>query len=997
MSFSPDRWQQIDALFEAALDQAPDARSAFLDEACADDETLRREVEALLDASAQADAFLEPDQPGLTEPLWAALAAEMVAAEETGIVKELGSYRLREPLGQGGMSTVYLADRADGAFEQQVAVKLMRAGRSGPQLAARFRTERQILASLNHPHIARVFDGGMAEDGRPYLVMEYIDGVPIDAYCDQQRLSVDERLRLFQDVCGAVHFAHRNLVVHRDLKPSNILVTADGTVKLLDFGIAKLLDASGDGEALTQTGARWMTPEYAAPEQIRGEAITTATDVYQLSVVLYELLTGRRPFQVTGHSTFEIEKAVCEEAPARPSTAVTKTQKITTGTTTETLTPEAISRARKTEILALRKTLSGDLDAIVLKALRKEPEARYASAEAFVEDIKRYLSGLPVEAQHGSTSYRVRKFVQRNRGAVLAAAAFAVLLLGYAITATVQANRIAEERDRAQAESEKAAYVKDFLIDLFEAADPNQAQGRSLSVREMLDVAAADAVTGLDEQPELQAEVFEAMGQVYRRLAVLDSAQVFLERALRLRQTYQPTEDLLLASSHHSLGLLTRDRGNLAAADSLLAHALDIRQRLVSGPDSITAGMLKDRAYIQRRLGKTSEARASIEQGLAMQYALLGDPHIAIAEALYNLAAILREEGDYDEAERVQRQSLAMVRELVDGPHPGISGNLNNLAIILSRKGEHGEAAALYGEAAAINQQLYGEAHPEVATTLSNQASALVEIGRYAEADTLYQQALAMLQQQLGPAHHRLGTVREHMGALERRRQHLDAAAAHYRAALDMHREGLGEQNGTVANTLSAYGLVVYEQGRLDEAEALLHESLAIREAVSGRDHPRAGTALHNLGLVYAARSEFAIADSLFHEALDVYTTAYGTDHERLAEPLLQIGALRMQQDRPDAAEPFLRDALQRLEHAPYERPWRIGAAQSALGACLQAMGQYDEAETLLLTSYATFQEEPDTPSQMLVTTQARLAALYEAWGKPDEAARYQALLRDAA
>src|SRR5690606_5561964 len=277
MSVSPDRWQQIDALFEAALDVPTDDRSTFLDAACADDPALRHEVEARPAASHDAEAFLEPDQTGLTEPLWAALAAEMVADEKTtGEAEQVGIYRIREPVGRGGMSTVYLAERADGTFEQQVALKLMRAVPGRHDLEARFRAERQILASLNHPHIARVFDGGMAEDGRPYLVMEYIEGAPIDAYCDQRRLPVRERLRLFQKVAEAVHFAHRSLVVHRDLKPSNILVTNDGSVKLLDFGIAKLLDPEGDREAVTRTGNRWMTPEYAAPEQVRGEAITTA-------------------------------------------------------------------------------------------------------------------------------------------------------------------------------------------------------------------------------------------------------------------------------------------------------------------------------------------------------------------------------------------------------------------------------------------------------------------------------------------------------------------------------------------------------------------------------------------------------------------------------------------------------------------------------------------------------------------------------------------------
>ena len=409
---TPRRWQQIEALFEAVLEEAPEDRTAFLADACGDDQALREEVEALLEADAQGGDFLHEVGERLFTPTTPALP------------ERIGIYAVDARIGQGGMGTVYRAHRADGAYEQEVAIKVLKQP-DHAEHTQRFLAERQILARLSHPHIARLLDGGLTDAGQPYLVMEYVDGQPLTTYCDERRLSINERLALFCTVCDAVQYAHRNLVVHRDLKPSNILVTADGKVKLLDFGIAKLLDpdpgAFGQAMPVTKTGLQVLTPEYASPEQVTAAPITTASDVYQLGILLYELLTGQRPYRLPSRLAHEVVRVILEEEPTRPSTAVTRTAE----TGTRRATPDQ-----------LRRRLSGDLDVIVLAALRKEPERRYSSAEALAADVQRHLEGMPVEAHAESTLYRLHKFMGRHRWAVAAVLAFVMLLTAYGGTAT---------------------------------------------------------------------------------------------------------------------------------------------------------------------------------------------------------------------------------------------------------------------------------------------------------------------------------------------------------------------------------------------------------------------------------------------------------------------------------------------------------------------------------------------------------------------------------
>ncbi|MDX1546008.1 MAG: serine/threonine-protein kinase, partial [Rhodothermales bacterium] len=691
-----DRWQDVEALFAEALRRSPDGRSALLHEIAGRDPALADEVASLLAAHDGADGFFDGLAGGFLVPLAARLAGSAPSVPE-----RVGPYRVLGEVGRGGMSVVYRAGRADGQFEQEVALKFIRRGVDGSEQVRRFLAERQILASLNHPHIARLYDGGVLDDGRPYFVMEFVDGRPIDRYCDAARLRLDARLRLVLTVLDAVAYAHRNLVVHRDLKPSNILVTAEGVPKLLDFGIAKLLDDDAES-TLTQTGSRWMTPEYAAPEQVRGERVTTATDVYQLGVMLYRLCTGHRPYRLAGSSTYEVERAVCEEEPTRPSLVVGQTEEVRQGTATLRITPEGVSASRSTDEPALRRILAGDLDAIVLKALRKAPEERYASVEALADDLRAFLDGRPVEARRGSAAYRARKFVRRHRWGLSVAASIALLLVGYAVTATLQARQIARERDRAQQEQAKARQVTDFLLGLFETADPNRALGEAVTARELLDRGAARVRRELQAQPAVLAQALETIGQVYEKLGLYGEAQAQLEAALALRPPDQASsseraeglhalavvlhragrfadaearlrEALALwdavpearagrARSLHLLGALRKEQDDFAAAETLLGDALAIQQALGEPARLDAARTLRTLAGLRHDLGDTAAADSLYHAALTLQRQGLGADHLEVAETL-NLLAVLREDqGRFDEAERFYGETLAMYR-----------------------------------------------------------------------------------------------------------------------------------------------------------------------------------------------------------------------------------------------------------------------------------------------------------------------------------------------
>ncbi|NBB72204.1 MAG: protein kinase [Bacteroidetes bacterium] len=659
-----NRWHQIETLFEAALQQPPDERADWLADHC-DDPALRADVERLLDAHERTGGILD---------------APLYPSEAPAADRRIGAYRTERLLGRGGMGRVYLATRADGQFEQHVALKLLQAGFPSEERAQRFRAERQILATLSHPHIAQLFDGGVTEDGQPYFVMEYVDGQPIDAYCDAHRLPIDARLRLFLDVCAAVQYAHRNLIVHRDLKPSNIFVTEAGTVKLLDFGIAKLLDADRMPGAApqTRTGVLPMTPEYASPEQVRDGAITTASDVYQLGVVLYELLTGQRPYNVRDRSPSEVERVICDEMPTRPSTAVTDAPSDTMDA------PASPDR--------LRKTLRGDLDTIVMKALRKEPDRRYASAEQLADDLQRYLNDEPVTARADAWTYRTRKFVRRHRWSVATVAGFLVLLIGYALTVTWQARQIAQERDRAQIETMKAEHVKAFLIALFGNAWQNVGGSDSVAVRASLDSGVERLQQRLADQPEIRAEMMSAVAGVYLRLGDAAAAQPLLKGALATHRALEHPDEV--ASLLLELAEVAEQRSAPDRAEALYREALDIR-RTERGDQRIATAQVKNQlAQSLESHGRDSAAVALYAEAAPVYRRAMGDSHTQTAVLLGRLGALYRERGDYASAEPLLRDAFEMHQQLEGTEHPSTQRALKRLVRLYEAWDAPGRAAA---------------------------------------------------------------------------------------------------------------------------------------------------------------------------------------------------------------------------------------------------------------------------------------------------------------
>jgi non-specific serine/threonine protein kinase/serine/threonine-protein kinase len=596
-------WDQVRDVVDAVLDLPPDARASYLDQACAEP-VVRRYVESLIQSYEQAGSFLNE-----TVPAW---HSQVLTATEAGAWKgrRLGAYQVIEQVGEGGMGEVYRAVRADDQYQKQVAIKLVRGGFDSRFTLARLRSERQILANLDHPNITRLLDGGATEEGQPYLVMEYVEGVPLNEYCDGRALTVTERLELFRTVCDAVQYAHQNLVIHRDLKPGNILVTAEGAPKLLDFGIAKILDNSADpAAARTLTIVRLLTPEYASPEQLRGETITTASDVYSLGVVLYELLTGHRPYGSAGRRPDEIARAVTETEPEKPSTAISRSEETIDSTgELRNLTPQTVSRTREGSVEKLRRRLSGDLDNIVLMALRKEPQRRYASVEQFSEDLRRHLAGLPVYARTDTFAYRSGKFIRRHTTGVMAAALVTVSLIGGLAVALREAHIARLERARAERRfNDLRKLANTFMFDFNDAI---QNLSGATHAREMLVKTALQYLDSLAQESRGDASLRDELGSAYVKVGDIQGvlggqstgnvsgALESYRKALAIRKSLaeaEPANSLAqrrLAYTYGRIGGMLGQQNDFAGALENDQHAVEILDPLVArNASDISLGM----------------------------------------------------------------------------------------------------------------------------------------------------------------------------------------------------------------------------------------------------------------------------------------------------------------------------------------------------------------------------------------------------------------------
>ncbi len=852
----------VEALVLSALEHSPADRHEFLLQAT-NDPNVRKQVEELLQLHARGDEHI------------GRLASRLNALEPPAptIPERVGPFRIERELGRGGMSIVYLGVRDDGQFAQQVAIKFLPTGPALESVLRRFESERRILAAMEHPNLARLIDGGISAEGWPYFIMEYVDGLPITRYCDDQRLSVSQRLELFRQVLEVVQYAHQNLVVHRDLKPTNILVTAEGRVKLLDFGIAKVLDDSAvtaDTTLVTQIGGRPLTPAYASPEQIAGDRITTASDVYSLGVLLYQLLTGHSPYRIAADQPNRIREAVLTEVPTNPSIRVREAGKGRAERVPEAgAANPALLRATTPALLA--RQLKGDLDVICQVALRKEPGRRYATVEQLAADLDRYRQRLPVQARAGDRRYRAGRFLRRHALALSIGILVPMVTVGALL---VHVDRLGVERDRAEAaaqraanEAAKAQQVSDYLVSLFEAADPANAAGREITAIELIQRGVEEA-EGLTGDPWLQAAMFRVLGLVNQAL------------------------------------------GRYQAGSDLLARALAILESAPGTPLPEQAGVLSELAVSHFRLGQFEQAEQFNRAALAM---LPEDDALNRAPVLTNLGIVHILTSRYDEAQSLLEQAI-QVHQAGNPGTPEHATALNALGTLLSRQARHAEALAMLEEAVALRTSLFGTDHPATSIAVSNLGIALLEAGDPAGAEVKLMEALAVDQRLLGEDHPSLAMLLTQVASAKRDLGNTAEAIDYLNRALAIHQAHFEADHPGTATALSGLGTAHLLREEWSQAELALEQAIAIVERTYGPGSRELSIDLFQLGFVRLRQQRPDEAEALLQRSQAIALQLFGEQHVLYARPLRYLAEIRWLRGERAAAQTLGRRSLAILE-----------------------------------------------------------------------------------
>jgi serine/threonine protein kinase/tetratricopeptide (TPR) repeat protein len=829
---TPERFARLKEIVLTARRLDGGARAAYLAEAGAGDPTLRDEAESLLAHESDTPSILETG--GASGRMARDLAASLAAPP---LPSRIGPYEITGILGEGGMGIVYHARQSE-PLKREVALKLIKRGMDTERVVGRFESERQALARMDHPGIARVLDAGADASGRPYFVMELVRGMPLVDYADSRRLTLRRRLDLFLKVCHAVQHAHQKGIIHRDLKPTNVLVTEqDGEPqpKIIDFGIAKAVEEPLSGRSLfTEEGQLVGTPEYMSPEQagFGAAGVDTRTDVYSLGVLLYELLTGQRPYRLPSRILGEIQRIIGEEEPEKPSTALARAEAADTA---------VLGQNRGTTIQKLRRELAGDIDNIILMTLRKEPDRRYPSVERFAEDLRRHLDGLPVMARQDTFGYRTGKFIRRHRIGVGTGVAAVIVLIGFAVSMAVQSSRIARERDRAldaenraRTEAATATRVSDFLVELFEVADPYVSQGDTITARELLDKG-ADRIGDLAGVPEVQASLMSTMSRAYVGLRIRDRAVPLAEQALETRRGLFGEKSAAVAESYNNLGAAYAMKGDQDAAETNYRKALALRRELL-GPEHMdiaeSASLL---ALCLHTLSRFAEAESLYRESLAMTRKFKGEEDPAVTWGINNLGGILHAQGQAEEAEALLREALSRaraadtdsilmadimselavilkgnddldgaepfyrdalaIRERIFGDHPITAQSHNNIGVFLRKRGDPAAAIPHLRKAVAIHKRLRGDDHLDVAIGLGNLASALNESGEYAEAEDSYREAIRSVENSMGRDYWVYGQVRYGYGAFLFERGRTADAEPHLHSGYEVLKNGLGEHH----------------------------------------------------------------------------------------------------------------------------------------------------------------------------------------------------------
>ncbi|MGE0351956.1 MAG: tetratricopeptide repeat protein [Gemmatimonadales bacterium] len=831
-----ERWDRIQTIFHAAAELPPADREAFLDDACRGDETLRAEVQGLL----QADATGSLLDRGMADLAHAVLDTSIPSIPAGLLEQRFGPYRISEVLGEGGMGVVYLARRDD--LGSVAAIKILRDASLSPARRERFAFEQRTLAQLNHPSIARLYDADTLPDGTPWFVMEHVEGESLTRYCETHASPLAARLRLFHDVCEAVQHAHLHLVIHRDLKPSNIRVTPDGTVKLLDFGIAKQLDSLEGPVDQTRTGLGFMTPAYAAPEQIRGERVGIHTDVYSLGVILYELLVGRLPFDLTGRTPAEVETIVTTREPEKPSAAARRMAYL----------PGGGSRG-----VSASATSWADLDVLCLTAMHKDPARRYRTVEALIRDIDHFNAGEPLEAQPDSWRYRMGKYVRRNWRPLAAAVAVFAVVVGLVGFYTA---RLAHARNAAITEAARTQRIQSFMQNLFQGGDEAAGPAESLRVVTLVDRGIQEAGS-LEQEPAVQAELYETLGTLSAQLGNLDQADSLLQKSLdRRRETFGP-EHADVARTLVAIGLLRGDQARFDEAEQLVRDGLAMNRRTLPRDHPAIARATTALGQILENRGEYDQAIPILEEAVRLQS--VASPGSAdLSEALTDLANTHFYAGNLEISDSLNRQVLALDRELYGAHHPNVASDLINLGAIRSERGHQAEAEQLYREALEITRAWYGDNHPATASNLTMLARVIVSQERDSEAIGLLHQALDIDERVYGAVHPRIASTLNELGRIAERQGRLEEAAADFGRMGEIYRAVYGDRHYLIGVAQANLAGVLMKQGHPARAVGLFREVIRRFDQALPADHLLAGIARIRLGHALVAERRYREAVS---------------------------------------------------------------------------------------------------------------------------------------
>ena len=969
------RWNRLTTLFREILEKDDAARTAMLGKLRTQDPDMFREIKSLLDADTDESSILD------------GFAVDAIDLDDLLSIdgSRIGPWRVIRRIGSGGMGNVYLAEREEGGFEQRVALKLIRHGLDSVQILRRFESERRIQARLQHPNIARLLDGGLTDDHRPWFAMEYVEGEPVDRYCSINRLGIEDRLNLFITIASAVQYAHSSLVVHRDLKPDNILVSGSvesPRVKLLDFGIASVLDEGDDAVKLTRDGARPMTPAYAAPEQLLGRPVTTAGDVYSLGVVLYELLAGCKPYVSHDISVYDLAKWIEQNPPPRPSSVAVSGDAAVAGKQEDQPEQSLTPATRR-----LRRRLEGDLDVIILKAINPDTGRRYQTVEQFIADIQRHLAGQPVKARPESKRYRLGKFIRRHKPMVVAGTLLLITLLAGIVAFAWQYNIAAAERDRARLEAETSYQVAGFLQGLFASVDPSVSRGDMLTARELLDRGAVQIGTELAGQPDVQARMLDVLGDVYISLWMFDDALNVYEQALVIRQNQPFIRQGDIAQSYHNLGKAYNRDGRFHMADSLLTMAVDLKISTYGERHLSVARSLHEMASLHVNRNRYDEAIDRYQKAISIYEQDAGADHEeSILSLKSDIGQTYLKKGDYDQAERFVRESLVRRRELHPVAHPSVSSGLHRLAAVLHAQARYEESRQVQYENLEMAARLYGEDHPVTALGYTNYAGLLKTLEQYAEAEAYQHRAHHIFINKLGDEHPQVSISYNNLANLKHDQGDLDSAVVYHALALDLARRLYGDEHDEVANSLNNLGTVRLDQLRYAEAESLFRETLAIDLRILGEKHPFVAMDYQAVGVTMLFQGKLDEAEPYLLRSVEITRETQGEDHPRFALAQGEYGRYLLLKGEFNAAEHLLAVVLERHGREQPQGSWRTAEIRSLYGEALFRQGKLDEAGLHLIEGYDVLAQARPNDLRFTVPARNRLADYYDATGNTEEA-----------